>query len=55
VEPLIPPSPALTVVLPCITAVATPCEPTALEMVAVPMSAVVHVTWLVRSWVLPSV
>jgi hypothetical protein len=54
VEPVIVPSVALIVEVPCATAVARPWEPETLEIVAMEVVADAQVTWLVRSWVEPS-
>ena len=43
------------VVFPGATGVATPIEPAVLEMVATPVLDEDQVTWVVRSWVVPSV
>ena len=51
VEPLMPPSVALIVEVPVATAVARPCEPAVLEIVATEVVADAQVTWLVRSCV----
>ena len=55
VDPLRAPRVALMVVFPGATGVATPIEPAALEMVATAVLEDDHVTWVVRSWVVPSV
>jgi hypothetical protein len=54
VEPVMPSSVALMVDVPCATAVARPCEPEALEMVATEVVAEAQVTWLVSFTVDPS-
>jgi hypothetical protein len=54
VEPLIVPDAAVIVVLPGATAPATPCEPVALLIVAMPEADELHVAVLVRFCVLES-
>jgi hypothetical protein len=55
VEADTPPEVALIVVEPVSTEVASPFEPAALLMVAIPVDEELHVTDAVRSWVEPSV
>ena len=49
VEPVMPPRLALIDDVPIATAVARPCDPDALEMVATEVVAEAQVTWVVRS------
>src|SRR5262249_52163894 len=54
VEPVTEPSVALMVDVPCDTAVARPWLPALFEIVATEVLAEAQVTWVVRSWVDPS-
>src|SRR5215468_3195643 len=55
VAPLIAPRAALMLVVPAATVLARPLEPAALEIVAAAVLEEAQVTWVVRSWVVPSV
>lgn len=54
VEAVLPPNTAVIVEVPAVVAVASPCEPAALLMVTAAVSDELHVTVVVRFWVLPS-
>jgi hypothetical protein len=54
VDPETPPKVAVMVVDPTPAPVARPCKPAALEIVATEVADEVQVTWLVRSWKVPS-